>query len=90
MPNFIKHDNLTFLTYIHLATFQRFNTIESVATSLVETHHIIFAITVAPAFVVEGTPDIMIITAEITTRQVIGLTAMAFLDVMKGIASVAI
>ena len=75
---------------VHHATSELFDAVQFIATSLVETRHIIFAITVAPAFVVEGTPDIMIITAEITTRQVVGLTAMAFLDVMKGIASVAV
>lgn len=75
---------------VHHATFELFDAVQFIATSLVETCHIIFAITVAPAFVVEGFPDIMVITAEITTGQVAGLTATAFLDVTKGISSVAV
>ena len=75
---------------VHHATFELFNAVQFIATSLVETRHIIFAIAVAPAFVVEGCPDIMVITAEITAGQVVGLTAMAFLDMMKGTTSVAV
>lgn len=75
---------------VHHATSELFDAVQFIATSLVETRHIIFAITVAPTFVVEGFPDIMVITAEITAGQVVGLTATAFLDVMKGITSVAV
>ena len=75
---------------VHHATSEPFNAVQFIATSLVETRHIIFAIAAAPAFVVEGFPDIMVITAEITAGQVVGLTAMAFLYVMKGITSVAV
>lgn len=75
---------------VHHATFELFDAVQFITTSLVETRHIVFAITFAPAFVVEGLSDIMVITAKITTGQVVGLAATAFLDVMKGITSVAI
>ena len=68
---------------VHHATSELFDAEQSIATSLVETCHIIFAIALAPAFVVEGIPDIVVITAEITAGQAVGLTAMAFLDVTK-------
>ena len=71
---------------VHTATLELIDAEQLVAAFPVDTCQVITTVTVAPASVVEGETDVLIfITVEITTRQVCGFTAAAFLDIVKPI-----
>ena len=73
-----------FLTYIHLAAFELLNTKQLVTASSVNSGQIVtFSLALAKSFVVERSPDILVVAVFIPIWKSVRLTAFTHLDVMQ-------